>query len=216
MAEVRHAFISPDGRARPEWSKVARRVECLSQAQTEGGAPARYDLVWIYVGARAGVAPELLGLIHRLSAAMPCIALSDFPNDDDAIAVLSAGARGYVNGQANARSLRMVGDVVLQGGLWVGESLLRRLIVGVGRAADKAVADRPAGHPNGSESPLAILTLRERQVAEAIAGGANNKEIARQLGIAERTVKSHTTTIFDKLGVDDRLKLALKIIALKK
>jgi DNA-binding NarL/FixJ family response regulator len=58
--------------------------------------------------------------------------------------------------------------------------------------------------------------LRERQVAEAIAGGANNKEIARQLGIAERTVKSHTTTIFDKLGVDDRLKLALKIIALKK
>ena len=213
MAEVRHAFISPDGRARPEWSRVARNVACLSQAQAGGGMPAQYDLVWTYVGAAAGVAPSMLELIRRLSAAVPCIALSDVPNDDDAIAVLSAGARGYVNGQANARSLRMVGDVVLQGGLWVGESLLRRLIVGVGRAADKVAAEHPAGHPNGGASPLAILTLRERQVAEAIAGGASNKEIARQLGIAERTVKAHTTTIFDKLGVDDRLKLALKIIA---
>lgn len=212
MADVRHAFVSPEGRARSEWSKVGRRVDCIAQAQVLADMAARYDLAWVYVGAAPGIPAAMLELIRRISAATPCVVLSDIPNDSDAIAVLAAGARGYVNGQANAHGLRLVGDVVLQGGLWVGKSLMRRLIVGVGRAAGNAAA---AGDPIAESTALAILTLRERQVAEAIAGGASNKEIARQLEIAERTVKSHTTAIFNKLGVDDRLKLALKIIALR-
>ena len=216
MADVRHAFVSPEGRARSEWSKVARRVDCIAQAQVLADMPARYDLAWVYVGAAPGIPAATLELIRRISAATPCIALADVPNDPDAIAAIAAGARGYVNGQANARGLRLVGDVVLQGGLWVGESLMRRLIVGVGRAAGSAAMDHPAGGAVAESAALAMLTLRERQVAQAIAGGASNKEIARQLEIAERTVKSHTTAIFNKLGVDDRLKLALKIIALRK
>ncbi len=213
MADVRHAFISPEGRARSEWSKVARRVDFISQDPVFGDMSAPVHLSWGYVGGAPGIPMATRELIRRISAATPCIALADVPNDPDAIAAIAAGARGYVNGQANARGLRLVGDVVLQGGLWVGESLMRRLIVGVGLAAGNAA---PAGESIVKSAALAILTLRERQVAEAIAGGASNKEIARQLEIAERTVKSHTTAIFHKLGVDDRLKLALKIIALRK
>ena len=53
------------------------------------------------------------------------------------------------------------------------------------------------------------LTEREREVAIAVAQGASNKEIARQLDITERTIKAHVGAILEKLGVRDRLQLSL-------
>jgi two-component system NarL family response regulator len=58
---------------------------------------------------------------------------------------------------------------------------------------------------------LADLTRREREIAELIGNGESNKQIARQLAITERTVKAHLTEIFRKLGIADRLRLALLI-----
>ena len=60
---------------------------------------------------------------------------------------------------------------------------------------------------------LADLTLREREIAELIGNGESNKQIARQLSITERTVKAHLTGIFRKLGIADRLGLALRVTA---
>jgi RNA polymerase sigma factor (sigma-70 family) len=51
----------------------------------------------------------------------------------------------------------------------------------------------------------AELSDRERQVLEAIVKGRSNKEIAGALGISENTVKVHTTRVFEKLGVADRM-----------
>jgi DNA-binding NarL/FixJ family response regulator len=53
--------------------------------------------------------------------------------------------------------------------------------------------------------------MRERQVAESVARGSTNKEIARVMGITERTVKAHLTASFEKLGVRDRMQLALLV-----
>ncbi len=53
------------------------------------------------------------------------------------------------------------------------------------------------------------LTEREREVAKAVAQGASNKEIARQLDITERTIKAHVGAILEKLGARDRLQLSL-------
>jgi len=55
---------------------------------------------------------------------------------------------------------------------------------------------------------LKKLSEREIEVAKLIAMGDSNKVIARKLNITERTVKSHVSTIFTKLDVKDRLKLA--------
>jgi DNA-binding NarL/FixJ family response regulator len=66
------------------------------------------------------------------------------------------------------------------------------------------VAEAPADWSAG-------LTEREREVARAVASGASNKEIARRLGITERSVKAHTGAIFEKLGVRDRLQLSLVV-----
>jgi two-component system NarL family response regulator len=56
---------------------------------------------------------------------------------------------------------------------------------------------------------LVRLTVREQQIAALVGGGGTNKQIARRLAISERTVKAHLTEIFRKLGITDRLKLAL-------
>ena len=54
------------------------------------------------------------------------------------------------------------------------------------------------------------LTARERQVARAVARGHSNREIARGLGVKEQTVKNHLSAIYAKLGVRNRLALALE------
>jgi DNA-binding NarL/FixJ family response regulator len=60
---------------------------------------------------------------------------------------------------------------------------------------------------------LADLTQREREIATLIGIGESNKQIARRLTITERTVKAHLTEIFRKLGIGDRLRLALRVTA---
>ena len=56
------------------------------------------------------------------------------------------------------------------------------------------------------------LTPRERQIAQAIADGRTNRDIAGRLGITEQTVKNHLTSIFEKVGVENRLQLGIAIV----
>jgi DNA-binding NarL/FixJ family response regulator len=53
------------------------------------------------------------------------------------------------------------------------------------------------------------LTKRERQVAQAVADGLSNREIAERLSVSERTVKARLTSVFQKVDVRDRVQLAL-------
>ena len=66
---------------------------------------------------------------------------------------------------------------------------------------------RPAG-----EAPADPLTPRESEVLALIAGGLSNKRIARELGIAEKTVKTHVGHVLAKLGVSDRTQAALHAV----
>lgn len=113
---------------------------------------------------------------------------------------LALGAVGYIHALAVAEVLRRVSDVVASGGLWVGAELMRQLVVDGAGSPDQI--------PDYSIS-LAPLTPKERQVARAVATGKTNKEIAKDLAITERTVKTHLSHIFAKLSVRDRLQLAL-------
>jgi DNA-binding NarL/FixJ family response regulator len=58
----------------------------------------------------------------------------------------------------------------------------------------------------------ATLTPREQQIASAIVDGRTNRDIAVRLGITEQTVKNHLTSIFVKIGVDNRLQLGLALV----
>src|SRR5215208_6056598 len=65
--------------------------------------------------------------------------------------------------------------------------------------------------PVTSPSPVDGLTQREREVALLVADGLRSREVAERLGIASQTVKSHLKTIFDKLGVRNRVELARRL-----
>ncbi|MEC5387623.1 response regulator transcription factor [Uliginosibacterium sp. H3] len=137
------------------------------------------------------------------------IVMSSEPQDAEGIAAMDAGASGYCHAFANAAILKQVVEVVSSGELWVGRSLLTRLLKGVDRGL--AQHKPPSIAPHWQDK----LTEREAEVARMAAQGASNIGIAEVLGITERTVKAHLTSIFDKLDVADRLQLALKVHGVK-
>jgi len=122
------------------------------------------------------------------------------PSDDEGKQVLASGASGYVHAYMPVANLGTVLQTVRAGNVWLGRSLLARLL----RQIDQAL---PAARPDWAEG----LTLREKEVAERAAMGHSNQAIADALLISERTVRAHLSAVFSKLGVNDRLLLALKV-----
>lgn len=158
-------------------------------------------LLWLHVDNHV---KEPAKIVATLRAAMPgcqVVVLSNVPNDEEGLAVLEAGASGYTGALAVTDVLKQIETVVDNGGLWVGPDLMRRLLVALGgNGMRPQAADR-----------LQQLSPREREVALAVAAGATNKEVARQLDITERTVKAHLSEVFEALKVRDRLQLAILV-----
>jgi len=160
-----------------------------------------FDFIWIRLQPSVAVVQQINEL-QPFVASSALLVLSDLPNDNEGLAVFGAAAKGYGNSHSAPDILKQMAKVVEQGGLWIGESLMQRLLVGVNKL--------PQATTDKSEQ-LNKLTSRELEVAKAVATGASNKDIARQLTITERTVKAHISGLFTKLGVSDRLQLALKM-----
>ena len=78
----------------------------------------------------------------------------------------------------------------------------------------RAAGDRPrTGAREASTTILAVLSVRERQIAHAVATGKRNREIAEAFGISPGTVKLHINRIYSKLGVNSRLALFRKLLS---
>jgi len=200
VAIKKHVFISANGALLPRWElafsgAVASRSDQLSNH-------AASDFVWLRLQTGVPITQQIQA-IRDCSGNAAFIVLSDVPNDEEAMTAFSLGVRAYANSHAAAETLKQIANVVGQGGLWIGESLMQRLLIGFDQL--------PVAPAKTSTEPRFKLTDRELEVARAIAAGASNKEVARQLQITERTVKAHVSGLFVKLGVADRLQLALKM-----
>jgi DNA-binding NarL/FixJ family response regulator len=129
---------------------------------------------------------------RRVLAASPrtqVVVLTAFSDRVQVLAALDAGARGYLLKDAEP------------------DELLRGI-----RAAARGDAplDPRAAHAVLTRQAVgATLTTREREVLKLVADGLPNKQIARALGITEKTVKAHMTKIFAAIGVSDRTAAAL-------
>lgn len=147
---------------------------------------------------------QALSFIDRIVIAdegVPIVCMVPFPKDEDAFALLARGARGYCHVAASPAQLRLVANTVKNGGFWLPTSLMRRVMATAGGLVAQ-LSTRKA-------LVLDDLTKRERQVAQAVADGLSNREIAQRLSISERTVKARLTSVFQKLDVRDRVQLAL-------
>jgi DNA-binding NarL/FixJ family response regulator len=119
----------------------------------------------------------------------------------DIVRALQVGARGVVLKESATAMLLKAIRVVMEGGYWVGRESVSDLMLALRNLGP--IPERPEGIPSYS------LTPREIQIVGLILGAAGNKKIADTLNISEKTVKHHLTNIFEKLGVSNRLELAL-------
>lgn len=141
--------------------------------------------------------PEVDGIeaTRRLTVACPegrVVVLTSFADQPRILAALDAGASGYILKDAAPDELIAAVRAAASGGAPLDPKAARVLL------------DRQR-----SPVPVATLSARERQVLDLVAEGLPNKTISRRLGIAERTVKAHLTSIFQQLGVTDRTQAAL-------
>jgi DNA-binding NarL/FixJ family response regulator len=132
---------------------------------------------------------------RRLMAERPesrVVVLTSFSDRERILDALDAGAVGYLLKDAEPDELLRGIEAAAR-----GESPLAP-------KAAKAVLTARA-----ESRPATELTAREREVLALLAEGLANKQIARRLGIAEKTVKAHLTSVFQSIGVTDRTQAAL-------
>jgi DNA-binding NarL/FixJ family response regulator len=106
--------------------------------------------------------------------------------------LLLRGVYGVLSPEADPESLIKAVMVVYSGELWLDRKLLKNALYNMGTLKKKIE-----------------LTRKEKEIVSLICHGYRNKEIAQKLDISEQTVKSHCNRIFKKVGVSDRLQLAL-------
>lgn len=147
--------------------------------------------------------PELdgVGVIQALRATrpdVPVLVLTMHADDESVFAALRAGARGYlIKGADGAELVRAIESVVAGEAVYGGP-----------------VANRIVAMLTGAEAPAAPafpgLTDREREVLDLLAAGSRNHAIAERLGLSEKTVRNHISSVLLKLQVTDRTAAALK------
>ncbi|MDU2240575.1 MAG: response regulator transcription factor [Paenibacillus sp.] len=123
----------------------------------------------------------------------PVIILTTYNEDELMIGGLALGAKGYLLKDTNRENLfRNIESAVR------GETLLSADIL------ERVMAAKMQKPPASSKTEATLLSARETYILQSVARGFKSKEIAFELGIAERTVKAHLTSIYNKLGVDSR------------
>jgi len=127
------------------------------------------------------------------------------------INALVHGAAGYCGKSEPPKLLLQAVTSVLKGDIWIQRHLVPRIIGTLVKMKPEAAQPTNSTQSIESSALLATLSSREKDVANMIRDGENNKVIGNALDISERTVKAHLTSIFKKLNVPDRLHLALYI-----
>jgi NarL family two-component system response regulator YdfI len=126
------------------------------------------------------------------------VILTTYNEDDLMLRGFRAGACGYLLKDTDRESLFHAIRAAARGDMLLQPEIMARILA--------RTTDTPHLALSGTETEKeSILTERERTVLQAVARGERSKEIAAQLGISIRTVSSHITSIYTKLGVDSRV-----------
>jgi len=144
---------------------------------------------------------ETLAAIRRARPDIRLIVIGPEGNDELVLEALIAGARAYLDLTAGPEMVRKAIDQVIGGSIWAPRRLLSRLIDRVLAVSDASLT-----------SATPYLTDRERQVLELILTARSNREIARELGIEERTVKAHVSRLMRKAGAENRVDLSMRAL----
>ena len=143
----------------------------------------------------------ILDAIRRARPGIKQIVIGPQGNDELVLESIVAGARAYLDPSAGPETVRQAIEVVTSGSIWAPRRLLSKLIDRLLKVPDSSLTN---SNPH--------LTDRERQVLDLILQARSNREIARHLGIEERTVKAHVGRLMRKTGADNRIELSMRTL----
>lgn len=156
------------------------------------------DILLLDMGMPDGSGLDVLRALRGESGKVKVILLTAGAEKEHMLEALQLGARGLVLKHSATPLLHKCIRSVMAGEYWFGHDRLPDLIEAL----------REVGEPR-MPAPVETLTRREIQVIAAVVDGATNRDISEQLGLSEQTVKNHLSHIYDKIGVSNRLELAL-------
>lgn len=191
---MKHFFISRDDHCSTHWLKAFPEAVLVQQPETirlsEG------SFIWLMDSF-----PQAESVLLQFKQqGCSVVVLSLTPSVQQSLAYFAVGASGYCHALAATTMLHQVVESVQAGGIWLGAELMQQMV--------QRIAQQTTPTSVITEK-LALLTGKERQVAELVARGMTNKEVAKLLDISDRTVKAHLSVAFEKLQVRDRIHLAL-------
>jgi DNA-binding NarL/FixJ family response regulator len=198
-AFMEYLFITPTGTLQECWH--AAFPDAVAVSSTAEAAVLQYGVLWLDANSCQGTQGKRQ-LREAVALGQPVVVLTDTLDAKEAVRVMGAGAAGYCHASTAPRQFWEIALVVEHGGVWIAPELKREVFAlsAAGPALRTLV-----------KTDVSSLTSREQMVAEQVARGATNREIAATLMITERTVKAHLSAIFEKLSVRDRVQLALRM-----
>ena len=187
--DVRVMSIDDDEVVRRGIAEVVERADGLGVVAEAGsvqeairrGELVRPDVALVDLRLPDGTGIDIISRMREASPETKCIVLTSFDDDDALAEAQEAGARAYL--------LKSVRGAVASGRILLDE---------------RTVSRRRADHSD----PTADLTPSERRVLDLIGDGLSNREIGERLGVAEKTVKNHITSLLSKMGLQRRTQVA--------
>jgi len=146
---------------------------------------------------------EELTSISQAEFSPAVVAMVDSPDRMQIVEALRLGAVGIISKGAAPRVFRNSIRMASEGRYWMDSEAIGILVEAFRESL-------PRGNGNGTKPPAASdLTARELEIVARVAAGLSNREVSEEFSISERTVKHHLTNIFSKVGVSNRVSLAL-------
>jgi two-component system, NarL family, nitrate/nitrite response regulator NarL len=145
------------------------------------------------IGGTADAVPELV----RRAPKLKIIVQSSEEEETNTVELYRRGVRGIIRRSISPGQLVKCVRTIAAGEIWIDNQSVNLVI------------EAYRSQPSASTSPLARLTPKEHAITTCITLGMRNKEIAQKLGTTEQVIKNYLNKVYDKLGVSDRLELAL-------
>ncbi len=170
-------------------AQLLARTECF-----------RPDVVFVQEEILAESRANLIADVHRLAPQSKVVITASASSEETSLRHIRGGAAGVILKSVEPQLFVKCARRVREGETWIPKRHVSHMA--------KLLEARPENPPR----PADTLTRREKTVISYLMQGWRNREISTQLAISEQTVKNHLRTIYDKLGVSDRLELVLYAI----
>jgi DNA-binding NarL/FixJ family response regulator len=139
----------------------------------------------------------LVSTIHGLRPDVRLIVMGPEADDESILQAISAGAKAYLEASSTPQQVEQAIMIVSQGSIWAPRRVLSIFV------------DRATKPARSAALASAQFTARETEVLQLLVAARSNREIARTMGIEERTVKAHIAKLMRKVGVENRIALSI-------